>query len=160
MCSSDLYGFLVRSGARHAELEDLAHDVFVTAMRKWSTFDATRPVRPWLLGIAYRVLLDLRRRASSSREVGGELPDVAGEQQTGDDRVHAREAQALVQQALLSLEEDRRAAFVMCELQGMSPAEAAEAMGAPLATTYSRLRVAREEFTAAVRRIQLRRGEP
>ena len=114
---------------------------------------------PWLLGIAYRVLLDLRRRASTTREVAGALPEIASEQQTGDERVQAREAQALVQEALLSLDEDRRDAFVLCDLQGLSPAEVAQTMGAPVATTYSRLRVAREEFTAAVRRIKLRRGE-
>ena len=43
--------------------------------------------------------------------------------------------------------------FVLCDLQGVSPAEAAEVMGTPVATTYSRLRVARVEFTAAVKRI-------
>jgi RNA polymerase sigma-70 factor (ECF subfamily) len=152
-------GFLVRAGARRSELEDLAHDVFVTAARRWSSYDQTRPALPWLLGIAHRVLLDSRRRASSTREVNDEAPDVAAEDDAIGDRLRTRDAQALVHEALQSLEPDRRTTFILCELQSLSPAEVAEAMGTPVATTYSRLRVAREEFTAAVRRIQLRRGD-
>lgn len=154
-----VYGFLVRSGARRADLEDLAHDVFATAVTRWSSYDVRRPARPWLLGIAFRLLVDQRRRASTTHEVQGELPEVAAEQETGEDRVRSREAQAIVQEALRALDDDRRATFILCDLQGISPADAAEVMGTPVATTYSRLRVAREEFSAAVKRIQLRRGE-
>ena len=154
-----VYGFLVRAGAERSQLEDLAHDVFVTAMRKWSTYDQTRPVRPWLLGIAHRTLLDIRRRPSTRREVVGPVPDVIDEGETGEDRVKSRQAQALVQLALESMDGERRRTFVLCELQGLTPNEVAEVMETPVATTYSRLRVAREEFGAAVRRIQLQRGE-
>jgi RNA polymerase sigma-70 factor (ECF subfamily) len=154
-----VYGFLVRWGARGPEVEDLAHDVFVTALRRWDSYDASRPVRPWLLGIAHRLLSDARKRANRTRETSGELPDVADERDATGDRLREREAQAIVQEALQSLEDERRTVFIMCDIEGLPPAEVAEAMGAKLATTYTRLRVAREEFAAAVRRIQLKRGE-
>lgn len=153
-----VYGFLVRLGGRGADLEDLAHDVFVTAVRKWDSYDPARPVRPWLLGIAFRVASDFRRKKVPTPE-GAEVPDVADPARGPEARVEQREARDLIDEALESLEPDRRAVFVMHQLEGMSAADISATMGAPLATTYSRLRVGREEFTAAVRRIQLRRGE-
>ncbi|MHB8877704.1 MAG: RNA polymerase sigma factor [Myxococcaceae bacterium] len=155
-----VYSFLYRLGGRGGDLEDLAHDVFVTAVRRWSSYDPSRPVRPWLLGITFRVMADFKRKRTSDREVPGELVDVPDEAEGAEARVHKREARELIDEALESLEGERRAVFVMHELEGVSAADISAAMGSPLATTYSRLRVGREEFTAAVRRIQLRRGEP
>lgn len=156
-----VYSFLYRLGGRGAELEDLAHDVFVTAMRKSSSYDPNRPVRPWLLGIAFRVVADARRKMSSKREVAEPPPlDVAYEGEDAHERLLQRDRRALIDEALESLEPERRAVFVMHELEGLPAADIAQAMGIPVATAYSRLRVGREEFTAAVRRIQLRRGEP
>lgn len=155
-----VYSFLHRLGARPAEVEDLAHDVFVTAMKRWSTFDASRPVRPWLLGIAFRTFSDARRKFSSHREIGSDdVPEVATETLGGDVHVEQRERRELIEEALRSLEPERRAVFVMYELENVSVADISDVMGTPVPTTYSRLRLAREEFTASVRRIQLKRGE-
>jgi RNA polymerase sigma-70 factor (ECF subfamily) len=46
--------------------------------------------------------------------------------------------------------------FVLLELSGHSAPEAAEALGVPVNTVYSRLRIARQKFTAAVTRIRAR----
>lgn len=155
-----VYGFLHRLGNRGGDLEDLAHDVFVTAMRRWSSYDPARPVRPWLFGIAFRVTTDSKRRASTTREVSGaSTEDVRDEQPGGEERVLENERRALINEALKSLEGERRTVFVMHELEGLSANDIAGVMQTPVATTYSRLRVAREEFAAAVQRIQLRRGE-
>ncbi len=154
-----VYSFLYRLGSRGADLEDLAHDVFVTAVRKWDSYDPSRAVRPWLLGIAFRVASDFRRKRPSGREVSDALTELPDEARGAEGQVQQREAKDLVDEALGSLEPERRAVFVMHQLEGLTAADISATMGAPLATTYSRLRVGREEFTAAVRRIQLRRGE-
>ncbi len=155
-----VFGFLHRLGARGSDLEDLAHDVFVTAVRRLDSYDRSRPIRPWLLGIAVRVASDHRKKGQSRREVSGDPPEVPDEGRGAEDRLRQREARELVEEALQSLAPERRAVFVMYELEGISAADISEAMGTPVPTTYSRLRLGREEFTAAVRRIQLRRGEP
>jgi RNA polymerase sigma-70 factor (ECF subfamily) len=155
-----VYGFLARLGARTADLEDLTHDVFITALRRWPTFDTARPVRPWMLGIAFRVHSDFRRRAHVAREAGPPPEDLPDPHDAAEARLRQREQTELVAEALESLDEVRRATFVMYELEGIPVAEISEAMGVPAPTTYSRLRTAREAFAAAVRRIQLRRGEP
>lgn len=61
---------------------------------------------------------------------------------------------ALLMQALDELELERRAVFVMHELDGQAVPEIAAALEIPLGTAYSRLRLAREDMTAAVRRFR------
>ncbi len=148
-----VYAFLWRLGARESEMADLAHDVFVTAARRLPSFDASRPARPWLLGITFRVFSDARRK-TAGREAT-EVPDALEDPAPGpDDAVARRQAQRLLQRALAGLPEERRAAFVMHELEGLSVAEVSEVMGAPAPTTYSRLKLAREEVAKAVQRLQ------
>lgn len=148
-----LHALLVRLGASRADLEDLAHDTFVVAMQRWATFDQSRPVRPWLLGIAWRVFTDSVQRKKPV--LVDELPDIAAE--ATPDTLEQRDAQRQVQAALDSLEGVKRAVFVMHQLEALSVAEISDAMEVPVQTTYSRLRVAREAFAEAVRRQQ--RGE-
>jgi DNA-directed RNA polymerase specialized sigma24 family protein len=52
----------------------------------------------------------------------------------------------------ISLPEERRTAFVLHDLEGLSVNEVSEVMGAPTPTTYSRLKLAREEVARAVER--------
>jgi len=151
---SSVYAFLYRLGAPKSELSDLTHDVFTTAIGKWGSFDRARPVRPWLLGIAWRVASEWRQKKKP--ELYDEVPELADETHP-DASLEARDARRLVQRGLSKLDETKRAAFVLHELQGLSVNEVADAMGVPVQTTYSRLRAAREELAVAVRRIA--RGE-
>ncbi|MBN9162669.1 MAG: RNA polymerase sigma factor, partial [Myxococcales bacterium] len=57
---------------------------------------------------------------------------------------------------LAQLGDDKRAVFILVELEGMSVPEAAEAVQTNLNTAYARLRAARAEFAAAVARFQAR----
>lgn len=144
---------LRRLGVREADLPDLAHDVFVVVHRKLSSFDPSRPMKPWLFGIAFRTALDKKRRHASFKE---SLSDDAGERHpslvpAADDLVAAREAHDVVMRALDALNDDQRAVFVMHELEGLSMPEICEVIDAPLNTLYSRLRLARDAFTTAVR---------
>jgi RNA polymerase sigma-70 factor (ECF subfamily) len=147
-----VYGFLWRLGAREGEMEDLAQDVFVTAARRLPTFDASRPARPWLLGIAFRVFSDARRKQRPQDEV----PEALEADGPGpDEAVARRQAQRLLRRVLDTLPEERRVAFVLHELEGLSVKEVSEVMACPAPTTYSRLKQARDEVTQAARRLQL-----
>ena len=50
-----LWRVLWRLGVPERDLEDVAHDVFVVVHRKLPDYDPTRPLRPWLFGICFRV---------------------------------------------------------------------------------------------------------
>jgi RNA polymerase sigma-70 factor (ECF subfamily) len=147
---------LRRIGVADADIEDLCHDVFVAFFRGLDAFDPSRPVKPWLFGIAFRVASDHRRRARHRFEVP-QVGDYADRAPPADDRVAERQARNLVERALQDLDPDKRAVFILHEIDGQSMPEIATVIAAPLNTLYSRLRLARAEFATAVRRL---RGEP
>ena len=65
----------------------------------------------------------------------------------------------LVTDALGALDLERRAVLVAHDFDGASGPSVAEALGIPLKTMYYRLRTGREQFAAAVRRLQARQRE-
>ena len=141
---------LRRLGVREADLEDVAHEVFLAVHRRLSTYDPSRPLRPWLFGIAFRAASDYRRLARHHREVSDEHIDVADDAPGADDHVFARQARELVGKALDVLDLDKRAVLVMCDIDGHSVPEIAAALNIPLNTAYSRLRLARAQFTSVI----------
>ncbi len=150
---------LRRFGVHERDLEDLCHDVFVAFYRGRDRFDPARPIRPWLSGIAFRVASDYRRRAQHRRELPGETPAQAAPGPSADERLEMRQEQDLVLAALQALDEGRRAVLVMHDLDEQGMPEIAEALQLPLNTAYSRLRLARVDFAAAVKRLRAVRRE-
>jgi RNA polymerase sigma-70 factor (ECF subfamily) len=144
---------LRRLGVAPRDLEDVTHDVFVEVFRNLGRYDATRPLRPWLFAFAFRFASDYRRLARHRVEVYEE-PAGASADPPADDVVAARELRAVIMKALDSIELVRRGVFILHELDARPMAEIAEALGIPLNTAYSRLRVAREEFTTTFRLLQ------
>lgn len=149
-----VYRSLSRLGASPSDLADLVHDVFLVAFAKRERYDPSRPIRPWLFGIAFRVLSEHRSRPVQQAEVGDEALQSLTISPDGDARIHEREARELVIRALQRLSPPKRAVFVLHELDGCAVPEIARALKIPVNTAYSRLRLAREEFTAAVRRLE------
>lgn len=151
---SFVWRVLRRLGLPEREVEDAAQDVFIVVHRHLREYDPSRPLRPWLFGICYRVAVAHRRRARTRNESIDDQVDAIDDSRPADEQVAAMQAQALVRRALDTLDLDRRAIFVMVEYEGYSMPEIAETLGVPLNTAYSRLRLAREQFVAAVRRLQ------
>ena len=77
-----------------------------------------------------------------------------------DEQLQASEARSIVVAALQAIDEHRRAVFILHELDEQPMPEIAAALEIPLNTAYSRLRLARDEFRAAVARIRLREEQP
>lgn len=149
---------LRRLGVRERDLEDLVHDVFVVVHRHLGDFDPRRPIRPWLFGIAFRVAAGYRRLARTQREQVSDHIEAVDTMPGADDVVATKQAQAIVQEALEIIDLDRRAILLMYEFDGHSMPEIAQTLGIPLNTAYSRLRLARDQFAAACRRLQMRKG--
>ncbi|MBK7864176.1 MAG: RNA polymerase sigma factor [Archangiaceae bacterium] len=144
-----------RLGVSPAHIEDLTHDVFLAAYKRQDTYDPQRPIRPWLFGFAVKRVSAFRERAHLKREVAhDEVPDAADLAPTPDEQVASRQSRDLVLQALEALDTDKRAVFILHEIDGYAVPEVADALGVPLNTAYSRLRRGREMFEAEVRRLQ------
>jgi RNA polymerase sigma-70 factor (ECF subfamily) len=157
--SSYVWNTLRRLGVRPSDLEDVTHDVFVVVHRKLADYDPSRPLRPWLFGIALRVASDYRRCARIQRERITDDLDREGGGIGTEEQLETARRRALVMKALEALGEDQRLVFVRHELEGISIPEIAAMIGIQVNTAYSRLRLARERFVVAVRALAKEPGD-
>ena len=149
---------LKRLGVWERDLEDATHDVFVVVHRRMDDFDATRPMKPWLAGIAARIASEFHRRARHKHEVVTDDVEAVDQTPGADHLVRDRQRRLLVLQALEHLEFDRRTVFVLHDIEGHAMPEIATALETSVNTLYSRLRAARAEFSAAVKSISGEQG--
>lgn len=150
---------LRRMGVPESDVEDACQEVFLVVHRKLPGFEARSAVRTWIYGIAIRVAKDTRRNRNNQRE---ELVDSVPEQTAPDDPHDAlgiARARATLDRILDTLDDDKRAAFVLYELEELPMTEVACALGCPLQTAYSRLHAARDRVAKAVDRAQEHRTD-
>lgn len=150
---------LRRLGVQDRDVEDVTHEVFIDVFRKLEAYDSARPLRPWLFGFSFRAASDYRRAARHRVEVLTDAVDPPATAPLAEEVIARAEEARLVQEALAAIDLDRRAVLIAYELDEIPMKDVAEALHVPLHTAYSRLRVGREEFAAAVARLRLRRGE-
>lgn len=163
----DHFDFVWRSmgrlGVDPSAVEDAAQDVFVIAHRRLAEFQGRSSIKTWLFGIALRVAHDYRRAARRKRSHGFvpeaevDTTEVADEVAPSPLEAATRgQAVARLHAILAELDEDRRAVFILAELEQMQAPEIAEAVGVNLNTVYTRLRAARQKFNEAVERYKAR----
>ena len=155
-----VWASLRRLGVHPREVEDVAQDVFVHVHRRLDKYDPARPLRPWLFAFAARCAADWRRLARHRIELLGVEREAAATAPAADAVLEQTQDADLVLRALDHLDPERRSVFILYELDECPMKEIAASLGIPLFTGYSRLRVAREEFTAAVRRLRPQGGGP
>lgn len=136
-----------RLGVAPTECEDVAHDVFATAWRRLETYDSSRAMRPWLFGIAFRTVSNLRATQSSSARYENQTPPHTVESSDRPDGLLERDqARQHVQAALEALPLEQRALFVGHDIDQTPIVQLADSLEIPLNTAYSRLRLARQRF--------------
>jgi RNA polymerase sigma-70 factor (ECF subfamily) len=141
-------------GVREADLPDACQDAFLIVYRRYPSFEARGKVSTWMFQICFNLARDRRRRAHGRNEVQNELAVDAAPDAALDPHAQTEQNDKLTQlQAVLDgMEVGQRAAFIAFELEGMTGPEAAAAMDVPLGTAYSRQRLARAAFRAALAR--------
>lgn len=154
--AASVYRGLRRLGVTPASLEDATQEVFLIAFERAEMFERRSSVRTWLHGIAFNVAR--RHFYSSSRSNAERLSEIlADDRSPNQEETLARKRAVEEIYVLLDhLSPDQRAVFVLTELEQLSAPEIAEITGAPLNTVYSRLRLGRREFDAALRRRRAR----
>jgi RNA polymerase sigma-70 factor (ECF subfamily) len=139
-------GFLRRLASGDAALaDDLAQETFVMAWRRIGSFEAKGSFKGWLCRIAYTQFLQNRRsaKASTRREEA-----VMAEALTIHDDRSANEARMDLDRVMAVRSPEQRAAVALCYGEGMSHAEAAEALGLPLGTVKSHVMRGRAKVLA------------
>ena len=127
--------------ARHlvrdrAEAEDLVQATFLAAIERRASFDATRGLRPWLVGILVREAA--RSRRARSREPDPRRLDSRGEP-APDDALAARELSDALAAALERLSPAEREVLVPVLLDGKRAVEVARELGARPDTIHMRV---------------------
>jgi RNA polymerase sigma-70 factor, ECF subfamily len=141
-------------GVRSADLEDLGQEVFVTVHRKLSSFDGRSKLTTWLFGICLNLVLRHRRRAYLRLEFLHAEPPERVDPETPELRYAEEEARVRLEQLLARLSPERRATFVLFEIEGVSCEEIAELTAVPIGTVYSRLHLARKQVALTAARLR------
>jgi len=128
------------------EVDDLVQETYLRAFAALSRYARRSPARVWLFAIARNVAADQVRRHQRSPRHGGDW-------ETELETRHSTPAPAgLVElhAAIAALDPDRREAFVLTRVAGLSYEEAAHACGCPVGTIRSRVFRARADLLAAL----------
>lgn len=147
-----------RLGVRDDDVEDVCQRVFEVVHRQLPAFRGDARVTTWLFEIMRRVVSDHRRSAYERRRDQHEPEIDVARAPEQEQAVASRQARALLDELLAELDDHKREAFVLCELEGLAVKDVAELIGAPVQTVYSRVHAAREQLERAASRIAAREG--
>jgi RNA polymerase sigma-70 factor, ECF subfamily len=126
--------------------DDLTQETYLRAFRALGGFEGRSSVRTWLLGIARRTCADHLRAVVRRRRLDARLAAQALTDLPHPDPAHRLSANDLLKR----LSEERRTAFVLTQVLGLSYAEAAAVEDVPVGTIRSRVARARDELVTAV----------
>lgn len=146
-----VYRYALRMSGSHTLAEDVTQDVFIALVRDGGQFDAARgSLAGYLYGMArHRVL----RRLEKERTLVPLVDEMEEMDAPEDEGLIVRsdlleglsraETIETVRQAILALPAHYREVVVLCHLQEMNYAQAAEVIGCAIGTVRSRLHRAR-----------------
>jgi RNA polymerase sigma-70 factor, ECF subfamily len=155
-----IWRLLRRLGLSEADTDDATQQVFVTTLYPQPKAIRAGSERSFLYGVALNVFREFRRKHSAAMR---HSPEPLERPNQGTAQVHERlttqspelalenkQAWRELQKILSTMTEEVRAAFVLYELEGLTAPEIAQLADIPLGTVASRLRRAREQFSAAI----------
>ncbi len=164
-----VFRLVLRMIGNRAEAEDLAQEVFISIFKAIEGFRGDSQLSTWVYRVAAnhcrnRIKYLVRRRrklthdfdesAGEEAAVGSHAPERAV---TPDRQLEAHQTQVLLQQGLLTLDEDQRELVVLREVEHLSYEEIMAITGLPEGTVKSRLHRARGALRDYVERHEQRR---
>lgn len=144
-------------GVPEADLPDALQEVLLVAHRRLDSFDGQCLLTTWLFGICLRVAATVRRARRRRREQALDLqeqPAALTDSRHPEQNAVLGDARRQLEWGLDGLDPEKRAVFVMFELEGMGCAEIAELLGVPKGTVFSRLSHARRAFIDRLERFR------
>ncbi|TPV94016.1 MAG: sigma-70 family RNA polymerase sigma factor [Myxococcales bacterium FL481] len=159
------YPFVWRSlramGLADSGTDDAAQEVFVVLHRRLADYDPQQDMRGWLYGIARMIARKsgqrIRREQQQRREfshVETVRPPAVSAAADPERALEQRQAADFVQLFLDQLDEEKRHVFLLAEIEGLSAPQIAGLVDVSVNTVYSRLRLARQQFAAWIKRRQ------
>jgi RNA polymerase sigma-70 factor (ECF subfamily) len=139
-------GYALRRVADPADAADVLAETFLTAWRRLDDVPPDDETRPWLLGVARRVLANQRRGARRHAGLADRLADELATQLpalTGADT-----ADVGLREALTRVPERDREVLLLSAWEDLTPAQIAAVTGLRRATVRTRLHRARRRLRA------------
>lgn len=142
-------------GVPDPDLDDAVQETFLVVFRRLPELERAS-LRTWIYAVAVRVASTRRRsqrREAARRDQAGHRMHGAG---AADPEAELSKAEAadLIDRLLAELDASKRTVFVLAELEGVKVPEISRILGVNPRTVHSRLRLARESFGSALRRLQ------
>ena len=144
---ASVFQFVARALGNPADVEDVVHATFMTAAKASASFDGRETCRPWLIGIAARLVHRRRRSLFRLGRALGELTFHETHRVVDPVRqLGARDQVAQVARALQKLSAAKRLVLLLTEVEGLSCQDVAAALEIPIGTVWTRLHHARKEL--------------
>jgi RNA polymerase sigma-70 factor (ECF subfamily) len=143
-----LHAHCYRLTGNVADADDLVQETFLRAWRSRDAFEGRASARTWLFRIATNVFLDNRKAASQRTTPVGDVLEWSTEigpyPDPSADFASRETVELALIAALMYLPARQRAAFILRDVYGWTPAEVAEALGAAVPAVNSLVQRARE----------------
>jgi RNA polymerase sigma-70 factor (ECF subfamily) len=142
--SSYAWRVLARLGVPERDVPDACQEAFLVVHRRLGDFDPERgSLRTWVYGICVRIASDYRRRRPNRHEASDATLEEVGVTGRQEAELESQRAWRELARVLDGMDEAKRAAFVLYELEAIPMSEVAAILGCPLQTAYARLHAAR-----------------
>lgn len=144
---------VLRISAAHPDVEDATHETLERAMHGRAHLRDPKGLRPWVLGIARHVALDIIRRSQRERASTAPLGehDMADPRPDPEETLAGEQTRRRAQAFLESLPPGERKALVLFHAQGRSYRDIAEELGVPLGTAATWILRGRQGLVRAMR---------
>lgn len=126
-----------------SDAEDLAQETFIQAYRQIGSYRGEAGFSSWLYRIGVNTCLNWKRRSEHRERVQTEWANRADVSAEPD---REKDSTARVQEALLQLKPEQRAAVILTTYDGMNHAEAARVLGCSETTVSWRIFTARKKL--------------
>jgi RNA polymerase sigma-70 factor (ECF subfamily) len=153
---AEVYGLCVRLLNHRHDAEDVTQEVFLRVFRSLKGWDPTRPLKPWIVGIA----VNRCRTWLAQRVRRPELADYLQDTVAGPTPDDSSELLTEIQSALAGLRLEYRTVFVLFHEQGQPYEEIALALDRPVGTIKTWLHRARLEILERLRQRGMVPEEP
>ncbi len=145
---SEVFGLCFRLLNHKQDAEDVTQEVFLRVFRSLHRWDSSRPLKPWIMGIAVNRCRTWMSQRARRPELVDYLHDTIASRPDDDAKELAKEIQLAVGELRL----EYRSVFVMFHEQGQPYEEIAEALERPVGTIKTWLHRARMEVLERLRR--------
>jgi RNA polymerase sigma-70 factor (ECF subfamily) len=151
---------LRRLGLSESDADDAAQQVFLSASRRLSDIGVGSE-RGFLFSTAVNIAAHAHRSQKRWQEMpDSEIDDRRDSVPGAEELIDRRRARELLDEILRAMPMELRLVFVLFEVEQLTMAEIARMIDMPPGTVASRLRRAREDFAARVKRVEAKLGFP